>query len=452
MISFLKLTSTSKYQMSIFLFLSTLLLAVDVSHQLSTPTPTAATKPSTNKVVWFRNHVLRIQDNQALDEAISECQRSSSSSSSTSLTDSASAIIPIYLWDEQCNDDINTSGGTASDLFIAHTLKSLNDSMDGMLGQGFIEKSVTADADETTTQNQQNYHSNIDINEIIDTNASTMVKELVSICEKSSSSDIYYIRSNNVPLEEKIIHYLHENGITPHPSHGCSLLDYSTLDVPWTDIILAHPWRSPLIPFVDYVLEKLEENPPSKPIDVPMETLLPFISHAESKIFNNPIEIEALLQTMGRSSGGTEWGTTIIESFSQNNDGAMKELDSFIQSMTLKGAEKRTHFTSRLSPYLARGLLSPKQVYHAILSKGDEYDSASIVRRICWRDYTHAVVSLFPDVLYGRPIRLGYGDYVDDDLDDEKLHLLKMWKKGLTGMCMFKEYIVFLLAFSFANF
>ena len=43
------------------------------------------------------------------------------------------------------------------------------------------------------------------------------------------------------------------------------------------------------------------------------------------------------------------------------------------------------------------------------------------------------VVSLFPDVIYGRPIRNGYDDNFEEDLDSERINALQMWEKGSTG-------------------
>lgn len=385
------------------LLLCILLQLFHVSHQITT-TETSAT----NKIVWFRDHGLRLQDNEALFRAMDECQPSSS-------------IIPIYLWGKDFGND--ASGGTASDLFIGHTLKSLDKKLDGALGQGFV-KIEGVDHDCIPK------HTSVDA--CIDAKASVFANELKAICEATCSSEVYYIRSSDRIFEEKLINRLNHKGIIAKDFSGCSLLDYSKEDVPWKEIILAHPFRSPLIPFVDFVSDRLSESPPSEIIDVPMEKLTPMMCQMNPSIFSNPVEIDSLLQRLGKSRGGTEWGNSIIESFSPDQD-VMGELGSFLQSLGPKGLKKKTHFTSRLSPYLARGILSPRQVYQAIVSSGESQDKDSFVRRICWRDYTHAVVSLFPDVLYGRPIRAGYDDAYEDALEDEKIHALQMWKKGSTG-------------------
>lgn len=383
----------------LFILLST----TGLSRQLSTHT-ISTTASKNNKIAWFRNHALRLNDNESLLAAIKECS-------------SPSTIIPIYLWEKKQSDD--QTGGTASVLFTAHALKSLSLQLEGKLGMGSIA---------TTNQNLQSSSGNA--NHIVDEVASRLAKEIVAICEKNDSSEIFYIRSNNLLLEDKLSEFLVANGITPRSFGGCSLLDYTKENVPWKDIILAHSWRSPLIPFVDFVLEKLSQDNQQEAVEIPLAKLQSLMGSVDSECFTDHVDIDKLLETLG-NSGGSVWGDTIMESFPQTNEyAAMAELRYFLRTLKPKiDEEKQTHFTSRLSPFLARGLLSPRQVYHELLKQGDDSDTASFVRRLCWRDYTHAVVSLFPDVLYGHPIRLGY-EVNTNELDNEQSHSLRMWKKG----------------------
>ena len=108
-----------------------------------------------------------------------------------------------------------------------------------------------------------------------------------------------------------------------------------------------------------------------------------------------------------------------------------------------RNMNKRTHLLSRLSPYLSRGLISPKDVYWGIKLKTQinvrqnqtlEFDS--LLRRICWRDYTYVVLNLYPDVLKGNVIREGYEilDHRFDSSADESINeRLEYWKRGQTG-------------------
>jgi len=395
------------------LFLLIISLLFNASYQLS------LTKPEHgNCITWFRNHALRINDNEALCSAMNDCGSSSNNN-----------VFPIYLWETNSKEGTvidEADGGTASELFVAHALDALNDSLNGTLTMGFIECQ------------DKNEHDSSDctVDELISERAHAYALELSNICHHTHSSQLYYITSNDIPFEKKLVQLLNENGITVHAFSCCSLLDYSMQIVPWKEIILNHPFRSPLIPFVDYVLKNLEKSPPKEPTNISMNELLPILKSLSPSSFTNSLDVNSLLQTIGKTSGGTEWGSSIITAFPPNHDAAKRELMSFLDSLGNKSKEKKTHFASRLSPYLARGIFSAREVYQAISSCDKDVDSASLTRRLCWRDYTYAVVALFPDVLYGYPIREGYNEYYETNvsLDKEKRYLLDSWKKGKTGI------------------
>ncbi|MET8906229.1 deoxyribodipyrimidine photo-lyase [Micromonospora sp. NPDC004551] len=79
--------------------------------------------------------------------------------------------------------------------------------------------------------------------------------------------------------------------------------------------------------------------------------------------------------------------------------------------------------TSRLSPYLRFGCLSPLAVANRA---GDR--SGPFVRQLCWRDFHHQVAAAFPD-LSSRAYRRG----VEEDWRYDG-HALAAWTEGRTGM------------------
>ncbi len=171
-------------------------------------------KEGARKLVWFRDHALRVNDNEALTSAVEESVESSSS------------IIPVYLWgtssastETQQNLSLSPinerTGGSAKDLFTANALKSLNNTLDGTLSLGVVEESSTS-----------------------------IANELINICKKSNAKEIYYLKSHCEKFEKEIEYKLMENGIHPKSfGNAFSLIDYSNSKVPWKDIILEHPWR-----------------------------------------------------------------------------------------------------------------------------------------------------------------------------------------------------------------
>ena len=153
--------------------------------------------------------------------------------------------------------------------------------------------------------------------------------------------------------------------------------------------------------------------------------------------------------SLGTSSGGTDWGIHISKAWSNATEtDARTILQKFLDESVMRKDEtrnmnKRTHLVSRLSPYLSRGLISPKDVYWGIkwktqmtVSQNQTLEVDSLLRRICWRDYTYAVLKLFPDVLKGNVIREGYEilDHCFDSSADESINeRLEHWKRGQTG-------------------
>jgi deoxyribodipyrimidine photo-lyase len=85
--------------------------------------------------------------------------------------------------------------------------------------------------------------------------------------------------------------------------------------------------------------------------------------------------------------------------------------------------------TSRLSPYLHFGCLSPVVVARAA---GDIDGGEAFVRQLCWRDFHHQVTAAFPDIARrdyrSRGDRWRRGRAADADLD--------AWRNGRTGYPM----------------
>lgn len=371
------------------------------------------------KIVWFRDHALRINDNEAFAVAAKE--------TSSAATDTS--IIPVYLWSTGSSNGaiVAKSGGTAKDVFVADAVQNLNSA----LGNALVIGSVKLD------------------NEGITTTSMNVINELVEVCRRSDAKEVYYLKSNNENDHDLVAEQLILNGITPRAFGGSfSLIDYSTHDVPWKDIVLEHPWRSPLIPFVDYVKKVLKDEMRGDSVQretIRAKDICQKIATGSNSDFDmvhivsNPVKILDLVKTFGKTDGGTEWGTNIRSSWPASEENAKEALGNFIGSLESKceGETKITHLASRLSPYLARGILSPRQVYDAIKEAENDAEIDSFIRRICWRDYTYAVAALYPDVTKGMAIRGGY-EPLDNGIpleggDEEKGRRLNHWKKGQTG-------------------
>jgi deoxyribodipyrimidine photo-lyase len=80
--------------------------------------------------------------------------------------------------------------------------------------------------------------------------------------------------------------------------------------------------------------------------------------------------------------------------------------------------------TSRLSPYLRFGCLSPLAVAGAAMARGAE----PFLRQLCWRDFYYQVAHSFPEIST-RPFRPNANDGWRDDPD-----ALRHWQDGRTGV------------------
>ncbi|MGE0731528.1 MAG: deoxyribodipyrimidine photo-lyase [Acidimicrobiia bacterium] len=80
--------------------------------------------------------------------------------------------------------------------------------------------------------------------------------------------------------------------------------------------------------------------------------------------------------------------------------------------------------TSRLSPYLHFGCLSPLELEHRLADDGA--GGAAFVRQLCWRDFYHQVTAAFPAI--ARRDYRPRGDRWDHDED-----VIAAWKEGRTG-------------------
>lgn len=130
---------------------------------------------------------------------------------------------------------------------------------------------------------------------------------------------------------------------------------------------------------------------------------------------------------------------TSIPNFPANENTAQDRLDSFIDSKLYQYAEVRDRMdldgTSRLSPYLRFGLISPLYIVQRALKAIEEAPDAKSrlnaeiwLNELVWREFYISVLHHFPEVLEGS---------FRKDLRNIKWrnepHDVDLWKNGLTG-------------------
>ena len=132
------------------------------------------------------------------------------------------------------------------------------------------------------------------------------------------------------------------------------------------------------------------------------------------------------------------WAHAFEAHWQPGEDGARRRLASFIED-GLAHYEKERDFpsldvTSRLSPHLHFGEISPAQVWHALRAAefhgGGRLDNATgkFLKEILWREFSYHLLHHRPD-LPERPFRPEFGDFpwTEDQAG------LAAWRKGQTG-------------------
>ena len=125
------------------------------------------------------------------------------------------------------------------------------------------------------------------------------------------------------------------------------------------------------------------------------------------------------------------WDGGFAEAWRPGEAGAAANLDSFLEG-PVKGYGDRRNFpaergTSRLSPHLHFGEISPRQVWHA----APEWRTSQFMAEIGWREFAHHLLWHFPQTT-DAPLR---SDFLRFPWRTDAAHL-HAWQRGLTGVPM----------------
>ena len=132
-----------------------------------------------------------------------------------------------------------------------------------------------------------------------------------------------------------------------------------------------------------------------------------------------------------------DWTGGIRSTWSPGEDGAQRELRRFLEKALPGYSEHRDRpdeiQTSRLSPYLHFGEISPRQVWHAVRKYTSENpdrqrSAEAYLRQLGWREFAHHLLFHFPYTV-DQPLRAEFADFPwRDNVTD-----LQAWQRGQTG-------------------
>jgi deoxyribodipyrimidine photo-lyase len=132
-----------------------------------------------------------------------------------------------------------------------------------------------------------------------------------------------------------------------------------------------------------------------------------------------------------------DWAGGLRETWTPGEDAAKERLSDFIDNSLPVYASSRDSFgddaTSRLSPYLHFGEISPNQVWHAArhaghAAPGKSAGAEAFLRQLGWREFSTHLLYRFPDMPV-KPLRPEFAEF--PWRTDKKA--LRAWQRGETG-------------------
>lgn len=132
-----------------------------------------------------------------------------------------------------------------------------------------------------------------------------------------------------------------------------------------------------------------------------------------------------------------DWAFGFGEMWQPGERRAQRKLQSFLEKALHGYAERRDApaeaGTSRLSPHLRFGEISPRQVWHAVCNVAAErpeltQDAHKFLSEVIWRDFTYQLLHTYPHL----PTKPHAPKFEHFPWQDDPLKL-KAWQRGLTG-------------------
>jgi deoxyribodipyrimidine photo-lyase len=202
----------------------------------------------------------------------------------------------------------------------------------------------------------------------------------------------------------------------------------------WNGALLAEPWAvrnqsgGPFQVFTPFWKHVLAREDPPRPLSAPAR--IPAPAHWP---VSEPLEALGLQPRI-------RWDATIAATWRPGEEGAQERLRRFIET-ALEGYRDRRDLpavegTSRLSPHLHFGELSPRQPWHAVAMAHErlgrtpaEWRHDKFLSELGWREFSHHLLYHFPHTPTA-PLRAEFAAFPwRDDAAG-----LEAWRRGRTGV------------------
>ncbi|WCE39393.1 deoxyribodipyrimidine photo-lyase [Brevibacterium sp. BDJS002] len=235
-------------------------------------------------------------------------------------------------------------------------------------------------------------------------------------------------------LDSQIKTVLHEQGLAVHSHTGSLLVE------PWTAAPQGGDHYKVFTPFWKAVSGRevgdvLPTPEPQSPIDRSL------VESARDCTAVTDLDGLGLLDGTGTGSGHFAavhgprwWQDTIACHWLPGTRAAADQLDDLAVGIdgysSTRDVPSDANSTSRLSPRLRFGELSPRQLLHAAQTTRSVTpdDRAAWVRQLYWREFSWHLTYHYPDIDY-TPIRREFRNFPYEDDDEALAH----WRSGATG-------------------
>ncbi len=321
---------------------------------------------ATPLVYWFRQD-LRIKDNQAL----------------TAAANTGRPIICVYILDENKNN--HWPNGEASLWWLHHSLNQLSDTLNSLNIKLILRRG-------------------------------SVIEELDNIIQTSGAESLYFTKQYepySSELETQINH------------HFCDKIDIQKFQ----GYLLYEPEdirsgkNEPYKVFTPFYRCCLKTYKPNLPLSAP-KSLTPY----KNIIASNKLDDWELLPKK------LNWANKFNTYWTPGEDGAHLNLKEFIKHAADKYEVLRNRpdvvGTSRLSPHMHFGEISPRQIWTAIKNsqKIQEHNGEVFLRQLIWRDFAYHLLAQKPD-FPENPFKKEFRKFPWKN-NSKFLHA---WQKGNTG-------------------
>jgi deoxyribodipyrimidine photo-lyase len=320
-------------------------------------------------LVWFRID-LRLADNPALKTAIAH----------------GDAIVPVFI--HAPDEEAPWQPGGASNWWLHHSLLALQSRLRGIGSRLIIRHGPT-------------------------------LETLLALAKETGASAVFWNRRYEpavIDRDGQIKKALRDIGLTAQSFNA------ALLNEPWTIQNLSGKPFQVFTPFWKNCLMDLE---PRGPLPAPKSLSAP--SKSPKSLELNELGLEPKIN----------WADGIAAEWQPGEDGAHARLKEFLgpafEDYSLQRNLPGVVGTSRLSPHLHFGEISPQQIWHAIRRHAESHGlntwrSSQFITELGWREFSHHLLYHFPHTP-DKPLRQDFENFPwrKDPAG------LKAWKKGKTG-------------------